>query len=493
LTAEIVYDVVIIGAGPGGYVAAIRAGQLGLRTALVEKGDLGGVCLNAGCIPAKTLLRHAEVLDTVRGAEEFGITTGEVTFDLGRAHERKEQVVRALRQGVKGLLHKNNVDIVRGVGRIAGAPMRSEGPVGSVDALGEVVVQPADGVEVRLKTRNVILATGSVPRPLPGVPFDEAVILSTTGALQLQQVPRRFGVLGAGPGGVEFAYLYRVLGAEQVTLVEALPRVLPREDSEIGALVHESLEKRGIRVEAGARATDVLPTADGVGFQLTTSLQTQGLRRSGTPQAETVEVDCLLVSIGIQPVTEGLGLDEAGVMRDPRGFIVVDEYMRTSAAGVYAIGDVIPTPPLANVASAEGIAVVEQIAGRKVEPLEYEKVPRGVYCHPEVGAVGLTEEQARQRGYDVRVGRFPFRNNGRALLMGHTEGLVKVVSEARYGEILGVHIFGPEATTLLGEAGVALAFEYTDEDLGYAPHAHPTLAESLQEAALAAIGRAIHA
>ena len=222
---------------------------------------------------------------------------------------------------------------------------------------------------------------------------------------------------------------------------------------------------------------------DGVRFQLTTA--------GGT--SETVEVDVLLVSVGIQPVTEGLGLDEAGVMRDPRGFVVVDEFMRTSAPGVYAIGDVTPTPPLANVASAEGIAVVEQIAGLDVEPLDYDRIPRGVYCHPEVGAVGLTEEQARERGYEVRVGKFPYRNNGRALLMGHTEGLAKVVSEARYGEILGVHIFGAEATTLLGEAGVALAFEYTDEELGAANHAHPTLAEIVQEAALAAAGKAIHA
>jgi dihydrolipoamide dehydrogenase len=487
VSTETIYDVVIIGAGPGGYIAAIRAGQLGLRTALVEKGELGGVCLNVGCIPAKTLLRHAEVLSTVRQSGEYGVTTGDVAFDLAVAMARKEEVVDKLRRGVAGLLRKNKVDVVFGTGRIAGAPMRIEGPVGSVDALGEVAVETPDGDEVKLETRNLIVATGSRPRPLPGVPFDEdddgGVILSTTGALSLPQVPRRFGVIGAGPGGVEFAYLYRVLGAEEVILVEALPQVLPREDAEIGALVRRSLEKRGIRVETGARVTDVTAIEKGVRFQLTTAESTN----------ETVKVDRLLISIGIQPVTDGLGLEEAGVMRDPRGFVVVDEFMRTSAPGVYAIGDVTPTPPLANVASAEGIAVVEQIAGLKVEPLDYDKMPRGVYCHPEVGAVGLTEAQARERGHEVRVGRFPFRNNGRALLMGHTEGLAKVVSDARYGEILGVHIFGVEATTMLGEAGAALAYEYTDEELGVTSHAHPTLAEILQEAALAAAGLAIHA
>jgi dihydrolipoamide dehydrogenase len=315
------------------------------------------------------------------------------------------------------------------------------------------------------------------------VAFDEHVIVSTTGALSLPEVPCRLGVIGAGPGGVEFAYAYRVFGSEEVILVEALDRVLPREDADMSRLVAKSLEGQGIRVEAGARATDLERVDDGVRFKLTTA----------AGATETLEVDVLLVSIGIQPVTEGLGLDEAGVMRDPRGFVVVDEYLRTSAPGVWAIGDVTPSPPLANVASAEGIAVVEQIAGLMAEPVDYDRIPRGVYCHPEVGAVGLTEDQARGRGYEVRVGKFAFRNNGRALLMGHTEGLAKVVSETRYGEILGIHIFGAEATTMLGEAGVALAFEYTDEDLGAANHAHPTLAEILQEAALAAVGKAIHA
>lgn len=482
MTTDGAYDVVIIGSGPGGYVAAIRAGQLGLRTALVEKGALGGVCLNVGCIPAKTLLRHAEVLSMVREADAYGVATGSISFSLDRAMQRKEEVVQVLRNGVKGLLRKNHVDVIEGRGRIAAAPLRIEGPVGSVDALGEVVVQPQTGDEVKLATRNIILATGSVPRQMPGLPFDERVILSSAGALDLGVVPRRLGVVGAGPGGVEFAYLYRVYGSEEVILIEALPQVLPREDAEIGGLVAESLRTRGIRVEADARATDFVQTDDGVRFQLVTA----------DGETETLEVDRLLVSIGIQPVTEGLGLDEAGVMKDPRGFIVVDELMRTSAPGVFAVGDVTPTPPLANVASAEGIIAVEQIAGYPVESLRYDKIPRGVYCHPEVGAVGLTEEQAREQGYDVRIGRFPYRNNGRALLMGHTEGLAKVVSEARYGEILGIHIFGAEATTLLGEAGVALAYEYTDVELGVASHAHPTLSEILQEAALAAAGQALH-
>jgi dihydrolipoamide dehydrogenase len=477
------FDVVIVGSGPGGYIAAIRAAQLGLRAAIVEKGDLGGVCLNVGCIPAKALLRHAEVLSTVRGAAEFGITVGDVSLDLARMMARKEQVVKTLRQGVQGLLRKNRVEIVHGMGRIAAAPLRTEGPVGSVDALGEVAVHTPGGEVLHLQARHIVLATGAEARPLPGLPFDEDRILSTTGALSLPEVPRRLGVVGAGPGGVEFAYLYRVLGAEEVILVEALPRVLPREDAEIGDLVAASLRGRGIRVEAGAQVSDVEPGNDRVRFRLSTA----------GGQVETCEVDRLLVSIGIRPLAHGLGLEEAGVLRDPRGFVIVDELLRTGQAGIYAIGDVTPSPPLANVATEEGIAVVEQIAGLRVDPLDYDRVPRGVYCHPEVGSVGLTEAQARERGHQVRVGRFRYRNNGRALLMGHVEGLVKVVSEARYGEILGIHIFGAEATTILGEAGVALAFEYSDEALGRAPHAHPTLAEILQEAALAAAGQALNA
>lgn len=483
MSSEQIYDVVIIGSGPGGYVGAIRAGQLGLRTALVEKGELGGVCLNVGCIPAKTLLRSAEVLSMVRRAGDYGVEARDIAFDLATAMERKEQVVNTLRRGVEGLLRKNKVEIVAGQGHIAAAPMRIEGPVGSVDALGEVRVEGSRGQTSVLRTRNIVIATGSVPQPLPGLPFDETDILSTTGALSLPEVPRRMGVIGAGPGGVEFAYLYRILGAPDVILVEALPRVLPREDAEIGEEVRKSLEARGIRVETGARATDFENRpGDGLRFQLTTS----------KGASETVDVDKLLVSVGIKPVTAGLGLESAGVMRDPRGYVVVDDTMRTSAPGVWALGDVTPTPPLANVASAEGIAVAEQIAGLPVAPLDYDRLPRGVYCQPEVGAVGLTEEQARERGLEVRVGRFRYRNNGRALLMGHTEGLVKVVSDARYGEVLGVHIFGTEATTLLGEAALALAYEYTDDEWGRTSHAHPTLAEILQEAALAAGGSAIH-
>jgi dihydrolipoamide dehydrogenase len=477
------YDVVIIGGGPGGYVAGIRAGQLGLRAALVEKAALGGVCLNRGCIPAKTLLRHAEVLEGVRRAGEFGVDAAEVRFDLSRTMKRKAQVVAKLRQGVQGLMKKNNVEVIRGQGRIVAPPMRIEGPVGSVDATGEVEVQPRRGEPRQLQTRSVVVATGAELRALPGLPFDEEVILSTTGAMRLRAVPKRVGVVGGGPGGVEFAYMLRIFGAEDVLLIEALPRILPREDAEISQAVQRSLERRGIRVEAGARATDIQPTDRGVRFDLTTAKD----------ETAAVEVDKLLVSVGITPVTEGLGLDNAGVMRDPKGFIVVDEFMRTSAPGVFAVGDVTPSLPLANVAMAEGIIAVEHLAGLSPRPLDYAKIPRGIYCHPEVGAIGLTEEQAREQGHDVRIGRYAYRNNGRAVLMGHTEGLVKTVSEARYGEILGVHIFGHGATTMLGEAGVALAYEYTHEELGAASHAHPTLAEIIQEAALDAIGQTIHA
>ncbi len=480
MSSQNVYDVVIIGSGPGGYVAGIRAGQLGLRTAVVEKGELGGVCLNIGCIPAKTLLRHAEILSLIRQAGQYGISTGDVSFDLAQIHARKDRVVKTLRDGVGALLKKNKVDVINGTGRVATAPQAAREGAGA--APGAVVVKKADGEDQRLETHNILLATGSCPRPLPGVTFDEERIVSTTGALNLRQVPRRFGVLGAGPGGVEFADLWREMGAEEVLVVEAAPRVLPREDAEMGALLQKSFENRGIRVEAGARAAAVTRDGDVVRFELTTA----------KGQTEKVEVDCLLIAIGIVPLTDGLGLDEAGVKCDPRGFVQIDELMRTNIPGIYAIGDMVPTAPLANTVSEEGILVVEQIAGLKVTPIDYDKIPHGVYTHPEVGAAGLTEEQARQKGFDVRVGRFPYRANGRALLMGQTEGLVKVVSEARYGEVLGVHIIGAEATTMLGEAGLALAYEYTDEELGIANHAHPTLSEIVKEAALSAIGRPLH-
>ncbi len=480
MSSENVYDVVIIGSGPGGYVAGIRAGQLGLRTAVVEKGELGGVCLNIGCIPAKTLLRHAEILSLIRQSGQYGITTGDVSFDLEQIHARKDRVVKTLRDGVGALLKKNKVEIVRGTGRLLSAPKPAHD--GGAAAPGEVAVQKPGGEELRLQTRNILLATGSCPRPLPGVTFDEERIVSTTGALNLRQVPRRFGVLGAGPGGVEFADLWREMGSEQVIVVEAAPRIIPREDAEMGALLQKSFENRGIRVETGARASNVVRNGDAVRFDLVTA----------NGQSESVEVDCLLIAIGIVPLTDGLGLEEAGVKRDPRGFVLIDELMHTNVPGIYAIGDMVPTAPLANTASEEGILVVEQIAGLRVTPIDYDKIPHGVYCHPEVGAAGLTEEQARQKGYDVRVGRFPFRANGRALLMGQTEGLAKVVSEARYGEVLGIHIIGAEATTILGEAGLALAYEYTDEELGVSNHAHPTLSEIVKEAALAAIGRPLH-
>jgi dihydrolipoamide dehydrogenase len=459
-------DLVVIGSGPGGYVAAVRAAQLGLRTAIVEKDPFyGGTCLWRGCIPTKALLENAAVYDQARHAKEFGLRLGEVSLDFGAVMQRKTKIVRKLGKGVEGLIIRNKVTPYQGHGRLAGP--------------GRVVVTGADGRTQTLETKNVLIATGSVPRMLPGLKEDGRRVVSSDGILELKEVPKRLLVLGAGAVGVEFASIYHRFGS-QVTILEMLPRAVPLEDEEVSRELEKLFRKQGIAVHTGVKAEGFDVTEAGV-----------KVRVSGG-DAGTQEADVLLVAIGRKPVTEDIGLDTVPRVKVDRGFLQVDGLMRTGEPGVYAIGDVVPTPLLAHVASAEGILAVEHMAGREVRPINYDHVPNATYCEPEIASIGLTEAKAKERGYDVKCGRFGFSHSSKAPILGMTDGFVKIVSEARHGELLGMHIIGPRATEMIAEAGVALATEATVEELHRAIHPHPTLSEAVPEAARAVFEHAIH-
>jgi dihydrolipoamide dehydrogenase len=462
------FDLIIIGSGPGGYVAGIRAGQLGLKVAVVEKDPkFGGTCLHRGCIPTKALLHTASLLDEIRGVAEHGIQVPAPTLDIARAHERKRKVVDKNARGIEALFKKYKVTgMMQGTGRLVGPQ--------------QVEVDGKDGKRV-LSTRFVMIATGSVPRDVPIAPADGERVLNSDHVLLLERVPKSIAVLGAGAVGTEFASLYASFGSE-VTLIEMLPRVLPIEDEEVSAELERALRKRKIKVLTGARLTGAERTATGV--RLT-------IERQGKEAPETIEAELLLSAVGRSPVTGGIGLEELGIELE-RGYVKVNPLMQTNLPHVYAIGDVVNTPWLAHVASAEGILAVEHMAGQPVRPINYDHVPSCTYCDPEVGSVGLSEARARERGYDVAVGKFPFTALAKAAILGHTGGFVKVVRDTRYDELLGVHIIGASATDLIAEAGAALHLEATDEELLRTIHAHPTLSEAVGEAAHAALGHAIH-
>lgn len=462
--AERDYDLIILGAGPGGYVAGIRAGQLGLRVAVVEKDPkLGGTCLLRGCIPTKALLHTASLLDEIREAGGLGIEVGEPSLDMGRAQSRKQEVVDSNVKGIEFLFKKNKVERLRGWGRLAGA--------------NRVEVEGDDGTKT-YSAKNVLIATGSVPREIPVIATDGERVLDSDHVLELQRVPKSLAILGAGAVGTEFASIFRAFGSE-VTVIEMLDRALPMEDEEVSKELTRQFKKRGIAVWTGTRLTGA-EAGDG------------GVKLSFEGKKETLEAEVLLVAVGRKPVTEGIGLDTVGIATE-KGYIPTDELMRTSADGVYAIGDAVTAGPwLAHKASAEGILAVEHIAGHDTRPLTYERVPSVVYTDPEVGSVGLTEAEARERGYDVAVGKFPFTALAKAKIEGKTGGFVKIVRDTKYDEILGVHIVGAHATDLIAEACVAISVEATVEELFRTVHAHPTLAESVMEAAHAAHGAAIH-
>jgi dihydrolipoamide dehydrogenase len=467
------FDVVVIGAGTGGYVAAIRAAQLGLKTAVVERHTtLGGTCLNWGCIPTKALLEHAHALKLMQDADTWGVTlpglSGPPSINMARVHERKDHIVAGITKGVEFLFKKNQIEWVRGTARLGGA--------GRVDVSGD---SPRT-----LVASEIIIATGSRPKALSGIAIDGERIITSDHAIRLPSVPGRMAVLGSGAVGVEFASIFRRFGSD-VTLVELLPRIVPNEDETISAELAKAFRKRGVAIRTGATVTGAVVAGDGV----TVSLDTAG-------QHEALNVDTVLVAIGREPVTDGLGVAEQG-LRLERGHILVDHLFRTGVDGISAVGDVVAIdgrahPQLAHVSSAEGIVVAERIAGHQVEPLNYDHVPACTYCDPEIGSVGLTEAEAKARGFTVRVGMFPFGVLGRAKIAGETEGVVKIVAEEKYGQVLGIHMIGSRSTELVAEATMAVRLEATLEEFVRTIHAHPTMAEAVGEAAHAAQGAAIH-
>jgi dihydrolipoamide dehydrogenase len=460
------FDVTVIGSGPGGYVAAIRAAQLGLRTAVVEKdAALGGTCLHVGCIPTKALLHTADVLETARDAARFGVTTGKVVLDLDAMHKYRTDVIRRQAKGVEYLMKKNNITVLAGHGRMKGS--------------GRVEITPANGTRQAIATRQVILAMGSAAKLLPGLKVDGRRVVTSTEALTLPAVPKTMLVLGAGAVGVEFASIYARFGST-VTIVEMLPRVLPIEDEEISAEMQKALKKRGIEARVGTKVEDVKVGEREVEVKV-----------SSPKGSETLKAEVLLVAVGRRPVTEDAGLDTTKVALD-RGFVKVDPMMRTSEPSIYAIGDIVPTAMLAHLASHEGIVAAEAIAGRKPRPINYDHVPNATYCEPQVASIGLTEAAAKARGHQVKIGRFPFPPLGKGRILNAQEGFVKLVGAEKYDELLGVHIIGPDATELIAEGGIALQLEATVEDLHEAIHAHPTLSEAMGEAALALHARGIH-
>jgi dihydrolipoamide dehydrogenase len=460
------YDVTVIGAGPGGYVAAIRAAQLGLKTAIVEKRYWGGICLNVGCIPSKALLRNAELAHLLQHrAKEFGFSFDNLALDYGVAFKRSRQVSDRLVKGVQFLMRKNQIDVYDGWATLASP--------------NQVQVALNAGGEATLETRNLIIATGHHPGSIPGVKIDGSKVLSYEHAILSDTLPRRVIVIGAGAIGVEFSYIWSSYGVS-VTLVEMLDTILPLEDPEISQELAKEYKKLKIDVLTGARVQKADTSGEGV--QITVS-------RDG--ETQTLQADLALMT-GVQPNVEGFGLENTGVKLTERGrFIQIDERMRTNVPGVYAIGDVTGKLMLAHVASAQGIVAAETIADHPTIELDYEMMPRAVYCQPQIASFGLTEQQAQARGYEVKVGRFPFQANGKALGLGERTGFVKIVADAKYGEILGAHMIGPEVTELLPELILAHNAELTAEEVARSVHAHPTLSEVLMEAAHGVEGQPI--
>ncbi|MFQ5972042.1 MAG: dihydrolipoyl dehydrogenase [Alphaproteobacteria bacterium] len=467
--AEKDYDLIVIGAGPGGYVAAIRAAQLGLKVACVDKRDtLGGTCLNIGCIPSKALLQSSEKYVEARHAlAAHGVSVGEVKLDLKKMLARKDKVVADLTGGVAFLFKKNKVDRLEGTARIA--------------AVGEVEVAPGNGAPRTITTRNILIATGSESMPLPGVEIDEKRIVTSTGALALAKVPKRMVVVGAGYIGLELGSVWQRLGAE-VTVVEFLDRVTPGMDGEVSKHLKRILEKQGLAFRLGTKVTEAKTKKSGI---------TLTLEPASGGAAETLDCDVVLVAIGRRPYTEGLGLAELGVEIDNRGFIRIDDNFQTNVEGIFAIGDCVPGPMLAHKAEDEGVACAEIIAGEAAH-VNYNAIPGIVYTWPEVASVGKTEEELREAGVAYRVGKFPFTANSRARANADTAGFVKILADAKTDEVLGAHVIGPDAGTMIHEIVLGMEFRAAAEDIARTSHGHPTLNEAVKEAALAVDGRPIH-
>jgi dihydrolipoamide dehydrogenase len=463
--ADKVFDVVVVGGGPGGYTAAIRAAQLKMKTAIVERERLGGICLNWGCVPTKALLKNAEIFQLFRSAGEWGITCENLNFDFAKIIKRSRGIADRVSKGVEYLMKKNAIEHYPGVAALVGG--------------GRVEVRAEAKSSQQLHARRIIIATGARPRSIPHVAIDKRRIITSTEAMTLSALPTTMLVIGGGPIGVEFAYFYNALGTK-VTIIEMMPGILPMEDRELTKLLETSLRRQGIEILTGT-------TVDGV--KAGASDVTVGI--NGIDGRKEIKGDLALMAIGVQGNVEHLGLDQLGVAVEG-GVITVDKDYRTNVEGIYAIGDVIGPPWLAHVASAEGIHCAEAIAGLQPEPLDYSSIPGCTYCKPQLASVGLTEEKAMAQGHEIRVGRFPFRPLGKAAAIGETEGIVKLVFDAKYGELLGAHILGADATELIAELVLAKKLEATGKDIYHAVHAHPTLSEAVMEAAAAAYNEAIN-
>lgn len=459
------YDLIVVGSGPGGYVAAIRASQLGMKTAVVERESLGGICLNWGCIPTKALLKSAEVWEYIQHAEDYGIQVSKADYDFGKVIKRSRDVASGMSKGVNFLMRKNKIDVISGNGALIAGP--------------KVEVTAEDGAKTVYEAKHIILATGARARSLPAMPLDGKKILGYREAMVMPQQPKSMIIVGSGAIGMEFAYFYSTMGTK-VSVIEFLPNILPREDEEVCKQMERIFKKNGIEILTNAEVTAVDTKGEGV---IATVKTKDGEKK--------MSADVLLSAVGITANVEGLGLEKLGVQME-KGLVKVDEYYRTTVPGVYAIGDMVPGAALAHVASHEGIICVEQIAGMHVEPLDYGNIPSCTYTQPEVASVGLTEKQAREQGYELKVGKFPFSALGKASASGKKEGFVKLIFDAKYGELLGAHMIGAGVTDLIAEVVVARKLETTGHEIIKAVHPHPTLSESIMEAAAAAYGEVIH-
>ncbi len=468
------YDVVILGGGTGGYVAAIRAAQLGLKTAIVEKGKLGGTCLHKGCIPSKALLRSAEVYATTKRGEDFGVVTGDVSLDFTKVQKRKHQIINQLHKGVQHLMKQGKIDVYEGIGRILGPSIFSPMP-------GTISVEMNSGAENEmLIPKNVIIATGSQPRTLPGLEIDGNVVMSSDEALEMESLPDSILIVGGGVIGIEWASMLSDFGVE-VTVVEYADRIIPTEDQEISKEMQRLLKKKGIKMVTGAKVLSETLTKDN---GVTISAEVKGV-------VKEFKAEKLLVSVGRLANTEGIGLENTEIQID-KGFIVTNEFYQTKESHIYAIGDVIGGLQLAHVASHEGITAVEHIAGKNPTPLDYHLVSRCIYSRPEVASVGITETEAIEKGHKVKVGKFSFRAIGKALVLGESDGFVKMIADEETNDLLGVHMIGPHVTDMISEAGLALVLDAVPWEIANTIHPHPTLSEAIGEAALAVDGKAIH-
>ena len=463
------YDLIVVGSGPGGYVAAIRAAQLGMKVGVVERENLGGICLNWGCIPTKALLKSANVFEYISHAKDYGITVGEATAEFPSMIKRSRDVANGMSKGINFLFRKNKIDVLEGDGKLVRG--------------GKVEVKAASGKATTYDADHIIVATGTRARQLPNLPIDGEKIIGYRQAMTLTEQPKRMVVVGAGAIGVEFAYFYASIGTE-VTIVEFMEQgLVPREDADVSKELTKIYKKKGIKTLANTSVEKVDRNDDG---SLTVHTKS---RKNG--KEETIDCDVVLSAAGVTPNTENIGLEDLGIETE-RGILQVDEFYRTNVPGIYAIGDIVPGPALAHVASAEGIICVEKIAGMTPEPLDYGNVPGCTYCSPEVASVGMTEQAAKEAGYEVRVGKFPFSASGKASAAGAKEGFVKVIFDAKYGEWLGAHMIGANVTEMIAEVVSARRLETTGHEVIKTVHPHPTMSEAVMEAAAAAYDEVIH-